>query len=863
MNASALQSTFFWTLPLQAILEAADVSISDGLSSTEAAKRRIHYGANTVKRASKQPLWKQFLYRFRNPLVILLLIASLLSALTGNTASFIIITIIILLSISLGLYQEVKAEKNVDTLRQTVAIRVNVLRDGKITSLLAEEIVPGDIIELSAGILIPADGRLIISKDIYVNQSLLTGESFPVEKQAQDINQDTHKNKSRHPPFSQPIKQDTHDIAEASNSVFMGTSIISGTGMMVVVKTGENTQMGELAGLLAASRPSTDFEKGVEKFGVLILRITLVMVLFVLCVNILFHRPMLESFLFSLALAVGLTPELLPMIVTITLSRGAIRMASQGVIVKHLPAMHNLGAMNILCTDKTGTLTESKITLIQSVNTEWQESESVFLWAYLNSYFESGLKSSLDQAILDYHNLDISAWSKIDEVPFDFERRRVSVLARYDHQSFLIVKGAPEDILSLCVYYETVSKEEKLLGENKKEDFIKKFEALGEEGYRVLAVAYRKVDPTHKTAIISDETELIFAGFLVFLDPPKKDVAKIVKKLQQDGVNIKIITGDNERVTKHVCSLIGIDVKEILTGPQMLTLTEEAFQKKIESVHVFCRITPQQKSKIINAYKSNGHTVGFMGDGINDAPAIHAADVGVSVDSGTDPAKEAADIILLKKNLSVIHKGIVEGRRAVINTRKYILMGSSSNFGNMFSMAGASLFLPFLPMLPFQILLNNLLYDISQTAIPFDNVDKKALEKPIHWNIFHIKHFMWVLGPISSIFDFVTFYVLLSYFKADELLFHTGWFVESIVTQVLIIFSIRSSLPIFLSKPNKIVIFMAFLICFVAIMLPFSALNAWLGFVPLSLSFFIFLGIALVIYFVLVEVAKNFFRKDI
>ena len=841
MNDSA---TTFWNLPLKQILQEVGVSAESGLPASEAEARLQQYGPNAAADVHRQPLWLQFIMRFRNPLIILLLAASSISAVTGDTASFFIIITMIILSVMLDFFQEVRAEKSVDLLRRSVAVKANVVRAGKEISVLVAQLVPGDIVQLSAGSLIPADGRLIACKDIYVNQALLTGESFPAEKHAGDL------------------ATLVEDVTEATNSVFMGTSVISGSGTMIVINTGKNTRLGQLAGTLAHRHPPTAFEQGVQAFGMLILYIAVIMVLFVLFVNTMFHRPMLESFMFALALAVGLTPELLPMIMTITLSRGAMRMAKQKVIVKHLPAMHNLGAMDVLCTDKTGTLTEANIRLEKSLDTSWQESERVFTLAYLNSYFESGVKTPLDQAVLDHRKSDMTAWKKIDEVPFDFERRRISVLVASPEKRLLIVKGAPEDILKFSTHVEGAEGVLQPLDDAKIAECMVKFDALSEEGFRVLAVAFREVDASHTTAAITDEMELTFAGFAVFIDPPKMDAADTLRALARDGIQVKIISGDNEHVTAHVCGMLGFDVGTIITGTELSQLGDEALVARIDDTHVFCRVTPQQKSRIISILKIKKHIVGFLGDGINDAAALHVADAGISVDSATDVAKEAADIILLERNLSVIHNGVIEGRRAVVNTEKYILMGSSSNFGNMFSMAGAALFMPFLPMLPIQILLNNLLYDFSQTVLPFDNVDKEALEKPVHWNIKHIKRYMGILGPVSSVFDFLTFYVLLKMFHASESFFQTGWFVESIVTQVLIIFAIRTRKFMFRSKPHSAIVAMALGVAAISISLPFIPdIAAWFHFVPLPPIFFGFLAAAVIAYFFLVEGIKYLFRR--
>lgn len=835
--------SLFWQPPLADILRDQGVNANSGLGDAEIAARLEHYGANLATETGSQSLWLQFLLRFRNPLVLLLLAASVLSAITGDTASFVIIVFMVMLSVTFDFVQEVRAEKCVDLLRRSVAVQALVQRGGAVKTIPVGQLVPGDIVQLSAGTLVPADGRLVTGKNIYVNQALLTGESFPVEK------------------YSQDLATPTDDITLATNALFMGTSVISGNGTMIIVNTGKRARLGQLAGTLAQRHVPTAFEQGVQRFGMLILYLAIAMVLIVLLINIGFHHPLLESFLFALALAVGLTPELLPMIMTITLARGATRMASQHVIVKHLPAMHNLGAMDILCTDKTGTLTEAKISLTQSLDAHWRESEHVFQLAYLNSYFESGVKTPLDQAILNRSTFSTSGWEKLDEVPFDFERRRISVLLATPTKHILIVKGAPEDILKLTTHFEDENGALQPYDATKNIECLAKLESLGESGFRVLAVALSELPTAHLTATISDETALTFAGFVVFNDPIKEDATATLRALAQDGIQVKVISGDNERVTRYVCDALGFAVGRILTGSELASTSDEALLAIVDDVHVFSRVTPQQKSRVITALKMRKHTVGFLGDGINDAAALHVADVGISVDGGTDVAKEAADVILLEHSLNAIHIGVIEGRRAVANAEKYILMGSSSNFGNMFSMAGASLFLPFLPMLPIQILLNNLLYDVSQTSLPFDNVDSDVLARPIHWDITRIKHYMWILGPVSSLFDFSTFYVLLRLFNAGEGLFQTGWFVESMVTQTLIIFAIRTHHGMFTSRPQQVVIWTALGIALVAILLPFTPIGGWFGLTPLPAKFFAFLGITVGVYFSAVELVKLVFKR--
>ena len=853
----------FWNQPLPTLLQQL-ASGQDGLSGQEAAVRRQRYGANTAADVHRNPWWWQLLGRFRNPLILLLLAASALSALTGDVASFAIVTTILVFSIALDFYQEVQANNTVDALRQSVALKALVIRDGQLVELLVRDLVPGDVVQLSPGKLVPADGRLMASKDLYVNQSLLTGESFPAEKHSPDL--------------PQPVQ----NLDEAVNAVFMGTSVISGSAQMVVVATGQTSQLGHLAGQLASRHTPTNFERGVERFGLMLLRVAIVMVLFVLLVNVSFDRPMLESFLFALALAVGLAPELLPMIVTITLARGARRMAANKVIVKHLPAMHNLGAMDVLCTDKTGTLTEADIRLENALDTRGQPSLAVLTLAYLNSHFESGAKTPLDQAILDQTvvdkgQLDMAGWQRIDEVPFDFERRRLSVLVASATQRLLIVKGAPEDILQCSSRYEEAPAAAAAAGvrlgltaakavpldATARQRFLAQFNALGEQGFRVLGIAYRAVADDQTTAHVTDESELIFAGFAVFLDPPKMDAAATLKELASDGIQVKIISGDNELVMRHVCGLLNFDVGRIITGDELAQMNDEALFAAVDKAQAFCRVTPQQKSRIIATLQRRGHTVGFLGDGINDAPALHMADVGISVNGATDVAKEAADIILLESDLSVIHGGVLEGRRAVLNTEKYILMGASSTFGNMFSMAGAALLVPFLPMLPIQVLLNDLLYDLSQTAVPFDRVDPEALAKPVHWDIGRVKRFMWVFGPASSLFDFLTFYVLLRLFDGAEASFQTGWFMESMVTQTLIIFAIRTRKPLFRSAPHPLLLVTAFSIAAIALILPITPVGGWFGLVPLPASFLAFLAVAVLAYFLLVEGLKHLFRTHL
>ena len=830
-----------WKEPVDELLARLKTTTA-GLDATEAQSRLKIFGPNDAAVVKRSPLWLQFLSRFRNPLVIILLVASGLSAATGDVASFVIVVTIVMMSMTIDFVQEVRAQNAVEALRRSVAVQATARRDGASVSIAIDQLVPGDIVELIAGDLVPADSRLLVSRDLFINQALLTGEPYPAEKQASDT------------------PSGAENPAGASNAVFAGTSVISGTATIVVCRTGAKSALGHLATSLAEKPPATDFAVGIRRFGLLIMRLTVLMVLFVLVVNISFHRPVLESLMFALALAVGLTPELLPMIVTVTLARSALEMSKRKVIVKRLTAIHDLGAMNVLCTDKTGTLTEASIKLTRAIDGLGADSEAVYANAYINSRFETGMKSPLDQAILSAHPFDMAGWKKIDEVPFDFERRRVSVLVEHGAERHLIVKGAPEDLLRLSRRYEDADGEVLPLDSETRRSFETTLDGLGAEGFRALGIARRVVDASHTTAAVGDESDLIFSGFAVFLDPPKASAGVTIRAMAAAGVSVKVLTGDNELVARHVFAEIGVPVTAVLTGDALTNLSDEALIGQLPRINLFCRVNPQQKLRVLLALKRLGNVVGFMGDGINDAPALHAADVGISVDGAADVARAAADLILLDHDLSVVRDAMVCGRGTVQNVSKYVLMGSSSNFGNMFSMAGAALILPFLPMLPIQILLNNLLYDISEIAIPFDQVDEEAIVGPVKWDIKFIERFMLVFGPISSVFDFLTFYVLLYLLGAGETLFQTGWFIESITTQVLVVFAIRTRRPLFLSRPNLFLAAMAFGVIAVAMALPLTpAVGQWLGFVAPPPLFFVFLIGATLAYLAIVEITKRIF----
>ena len=833
----------FWQTPLDELERQLGAS-SNGLSSTEAAARLLRYGANTLDSRQKYSFLLKVLSRFRNPLVLILLVAAVISGFTGDVASLVIISTMVLLSVLLDSVQEYRAEQAAEQLKVSVALKEQVLRDGREITIRADQLVLGDVVLLAAGDMVPADGRLLEARDFFVNEGLLTGESYPTEKHV--------------------AAEGTAnvDVAQAANAAFMGTSVVSGSAKLLLCATGNATQLGEISATLRHTPPPAALERGVYEFGILIVRLTVLLVLFVLLVNTFFHRPLLESFLFALALAVGLTPELLPMIVSVTLARGAMRMAKQKVIVKRLAAIHDLGSMDVLCTDKTGTLTEAKIALIRHITLSGADSERVLELAWLNSHFESGLRSPLDAAILEHASSIPAGWTKIDEVPFDFERRRVSVLLEHGGRRILVIKGAPEDVLKLSSRYE-------LSGENDTQPFDAaalarantQFQTLCEEGFRVLGIAWREEPASQTHVVVSDEHDFVFAGYAAFLDPPKASAGEAIAALERSGVGIKIITGDNERVTQYVCTQLDIPIEGLLTGTELAALSEEALSARIEETNLFCRVNPSQKNRIILALKRRGHVVGYLGDGINDAPSLHTADVGISVDGAVDVAKDAADIILLEHDLEVVERGVREGRRTFGNIMKYIMMGTSSNFGNMFSMAGASLILPFLPMLPIQVLLNNFLYDLSEVPIPMDDVDDELLAQPRHWDIKFIRNFMLVLGSVSSIFDFLTFGLLLWVFNATETLFQTGWFMESLATQVLVIFVIRTRGSPLRSRPNPLLAGTSLIVAAVGILLPYTAIGRWFGFVPLPLTFLAALGAMVVCYLVLAEGVKRWFYR--
>lgn len=815
--------------------------IECGLSSLEALKRLTKYGPNEPVTVRRGAALIQLLLLFANPLVIILLIASSISFAVGNRLNALIIILMVLLSVALNFVQTWRSQKAAESLRIGVSPTATVMRDGSWKEILRRGVVPGDLVRLSAGDLIPADARLIVSKNLYVQESALTGESLPVEKDPTDSNNERGR-------------------------VFLGTSVVSGEATATVIATGPSTDFGKIAERLSAKRPETDFERGTRKFGFLIARVTILMVIFVLVVSLAMHRDLFESLLFSIALAVGLTPEFLPMITTVTLGQGALRMAHHKVIVKHLSAIQNLGSIDILCCDKTGTLTKGELVLKNHVDPFGNPSERTFLLAYLSSYFETGINNPIDrairkkgdpidEAIVEHERPDITTYSKIDEIPFDFERKRMSIVVESGAERSLITKGAPENVMAICSAYDTGSTSSELdAGAKTKCELI--YKDYCRRGLRVIAVAHKKV-PVQDSYGFAEEQNLVLAGFLAIADEPLESAAQAIRMMAKDGVSVKCLTGDNELVARSVCEEVGLDCEKILLGTDIDRINDIALGQVAEETNVFARVTPMHKTRILLALKSRGHVVGFLGDGINDAPSIRAADVGISVAGATDVAKDAAEVVLLEKGLSVLHQGIIEGRRSFGNVMKYLLMGTSSNFGNMFSMAGAVIFLPFLPMLPTQILLNNFLYDLAQITIPTDKVDETFIRKPHHWDVKLIRNFMLYLGPISSAFDFLTFYVLLHIFNATESFFQTGWFIESLASQTLVIFIIRTAGNPFRSKPSKALTGTVCGVVLLGIALPFSPVSNALGFTPLPLSYFGFLILATGSYLLIVELVKR------
>ncbi len=828
-----------------------------GLSSEEAGRRATEFGRNEVAARKRRSVVWEFLSYFKNPLIIILLGAAAISGVLGDVTDTVIIIVIILVSVLLDFIQEYRAGKAAEELQKRIQTTTTVLRDGIKKELPLADIVPGDVITLSAGDIVPADGRLLVAKDLFAQQSMLTGESIPTEK------------------FAAPLKPaDIRAITGWTNYVFMGSSIISGTGIAVMVKTGITTEYGKIVKRAIEKKPITEFESSLRKFGIFILRVTMLLVGFVFLVNAVLGRNVLDSLLFAIALSVGLTPDLLPMIISVSLSKAAVAMSKKKVIVKRLNAIQNFGSMDVLCTDKTGTLTENKVSMILHIDINGKTNEKVFLYSYLNSFFQTGLKSPLDEAILNFADrtkVKIGEYSKDDEIPFDFIRKRTSIIVKHGKDLEMFTKGAPDAIEKVCKFYE-LDDQVKPMDDQFKNQMDKTFTDLSLEGYRLLGIAY-KLNPVDRGNFeIVDETGMVFLGFVAFMDTPKVSTKDAVKALKERGIELKILTGDNELITKKICRDLDIDIKGILLGSEIAALGHEELCRVVERTNIFARVTPSQKEQIIEALKYNKHVVGFIGDGINDTPPMKVADVSISVENAVDAAKETADIILLEKDLRVLADGVLEGRVTFGNNEKYMNYSISSNFGTMFSAALGSLFVPFLPMLPAQVLLNNLLNDVAQITLPGDSVDKEYIMKPRKISIPLTARFMVCFGPMSSVFDIVMFIAMLGLFWPfntdgslniiNVRLFQTAFFVETLTCQLIIIFVIRTrQVPFWKSKPKMVLVISVFAILGLTLLLPFLPIGSWFDFLPLPPVVFLVLVACWVSYIAIVEVMKRWFYR--
>lgn len=809
----------------------------EGLTSAEAKERLARYGANIAVANVRRSLVLKLLRRLTEPLIAILLIAGAISGAIGDWQSFVIIVVIVLFSVALDMVQEQKAESAVDALKRSVAVRASVRRDGRTVELPVADIVPGDVVEIHAGDLVPADGIIIATRAGLANEAVLTGEPYPVEKR--------------------PGPCEGLSPADAFNALFGGTSLVGGEAVMLVVATGGATRFGAIAASIQEIATPTAFEQGVHALGMLILRLTGFLVLFVLLTQLVNHGLTLESFLFAVALAVGLTPELLPMVITVTLSRGAMRMAERKVVVKRLSAIHDLGAMDILCTDKTGTLTEAKIAHAGSFGINGAESNRVTELARLNSHFAGGMRSALDDALMEDTCTSVQDWRHVDDLPFDFNRRRCSILIARGNEHEMITKGAPESLLPLCSQAETAEGAIVPLDAPLRAKLIDLIEAKGREGVRLLGVARQPIAADRDHIDIADEADLIFVGCAAFLDPPKLSATKTVARLAEAGVRVKVVSGDAAPVVQHLVETLKLPARGMIAGEEISAMSQAALIARAQEVDLFVRVSPDQKSRIVQALRSGGHTVGFLGDGINDAPAIHAADVGLSVDGGTEVAREAADIILLAPDLGVLADGVAEGRRTYANIMKYVRMGTSSNFGNMLSMAFASLFLPFLPLASVQILLNNLIYDFSEIGIPFDSADEEDLARPKSWDMNAVLRFTLIMGLLSSVFDAATFALLRIGFNVDVAEFRTAWFVESIATQILVIFIIRTAQPFWASRPHPALVGTSLGALAVALIVALTPLGGIVGFVPLPASILVAITGVTLLYLASAEALKH------
>jgi Mg2+-importing ATPase len=836
----------FWSKSVDEMTASLHSSVN-GLSEKDAQETLRRVGSNSIRSRERVTALRLFLNQFKSAIVLILVFATIVSAFLKDWVDAIIILLIVLGSALLSFFQEYNANNAAEKLRAQVSLKTEVLRDGKPAAMPSEEIVPGDVVLLSAGSLVPADGLVIEAKDSFVNQAVLTGETFPVEKKP-------------------GIAPENASLSERTNVVFMGTSVRTGSARVLIVETGLHTAFGQIADRLTLRPPETEFERGIKRLGYLLTEVMLLLVLGIFAFNVFFHKPVLDSLLFSIALAVGLTPQLLPAIININLSKGSQAMAERGVIVRRLESIENFGSMDILCTDKTGTLTQGVIRLDGALDVNGNPAKQVQLYAYLNAAFQTGLPNPLDEAIVNAGAGGAADYVKVDEIPYDFVRKRLTIVIQPNKGlPFLVTKGALDQVLAVCASVQT-SGGKSNFDQSQQTQIQERFEAWSAQGYRVLGVAIKNVEAQEHPYSTKDESGMTFVGFLLFFDPPKEGVQKTITALEELGVKLKIITGDNHLVARHTGQVIGLDDFKVLSGSELDRLQDEALWHAVEATTIFAEVDPNQKERIILALKKRGHVVGYMGDGINDAPSLHSADVGISVNNAVDVAKEAADLVLLKQDLDVLREGIVQGRKTFANTLKYVFMATSANFGNMFSVAGASLFLPYLPMLPKQILLINFLTDLPEMTIATDTVDKIFVEHPHRWNINFIRRFMLVFGSLSSLFDFATFGALLWLMKAGEEAFHTGWFIESVLSAAIVVFAVRTRLPFMKSSPSRAMLGMTLLVTAITLALPYTPLARLLGFTPLPPIYLLVVFGIVALYFVSAEMTKRWFyagRRDV
>jgi len=831
----------FWAVPAAEAMQQLGVT-RDGLGPQDAGQRLARYGANRLKPEARSTALALLLTQFKSPIVLLLLFATALSFFLHDSVNALIILAIVLVSGLLGFWQEHSASKAVERLLAIVQIKATALRDGAPRDVPVEAIVPGDIVILNAGDLVPGDCLIEESKDLFVDEATLTGETYPAEKMAGLLAAQT-------------------PLAKRTNALWMGTHVVSGSARALVIITGKRTEFGKVSERLKLRPPETEFERGIRRFGFFLMEVTLVLVIAIFAINLYLERPVLDSMLFSLALAVGLTPQLLPAIISINLARGAKRMAQAKVIVKRLASIENFGSMNVICCDKTGTLTEGTVRLQSALDVEGNPSDVVLLHAYLNAFYETGFTNPIDVAICAHREFDLSGYAKTDEIPYDFLRKRLSILVAHDGTHLLVTKGALRNVLSACTQAHANAGgvvDIALV----RDQIQQRLEEFSRKGFRTLGVAVKDMGAA-ALASKADEAGMTFLGFLVLFDPPKSDIVDTIARLKHLGVSLKIITGDNRLVAASISEQLGLSGTLILSGPDLERLSDGALLNRVGRVNVFAEIEPTQKERIILALKKAGNVVGYMGDGINDASALHAADVGISVDSAVDVAKEAADIVLLEKDLGVLVQGVREGRTTFANTLKYVFMATSANFGNMFSMAGASLFLRYLPLLPTQVLLTNLMTDFPEMTIATDSVDGEMVDHPRRWDIAAIRKFMITFGLVSSVFDFLTFAALLLLLHADQAQFRTGWFLESVISASLIVLVIRSRRPFFKSKPSRYLLVATFLTIGGTAAVPYTALGQVFGFIPVPLSFLLVIVAILVLYVVAAEIAKSMFYAKV